>query len=46
VLNGRVDRNVSAHLALGVLKIEWREDNRVIQEGPATRVFDGMWPEN
>ena len=40
---GRTGRTVSVHLELGLLKIEWADDEHVYMEGPAIRVFDGEW---
>jgi diaminopimelate epimerase len=42
---GRTDRMVSVHLKLGVLKIEWANNGHMYMEGPATRVFEGEWPD-
>lgn len=45
MITGRTDRRVRVHLVFGVLTIEWAEDGAVYQEGPATEVFTGEWPE-
>ncbi len=45
MITGRVDRSVVVHLTYGSLLIEWAEDDCVYQEGPATEVFSGNWPE-
>ncbi len=45
MITDRVDRRVNVHLVFGVLTIEWAEDGCVYQEGPATEVFGGEWPE-
>ncbi len=49
-LNNKTDRSATIHLPGGDLKISWREDNHVILEGPANRVFIGsfdiMWLTN
>jgi len=45
MITERVDRRVNVHLVYGVLTIEWAEDGCVYQEGPATEVFTGEWPE-
>ncbi len=45
MLTERVDRRVHVQLVHGKLLIEWAEDNAVYQEGPATEVFSGIWPE-
>ena len=42
---GRTERTVSVHLELGSLKIEWANDGHIYMEGPATRVFEGEWPD-
>ncbi|NOY52969.1 MAG: diaminopimelate epimerase [Deltaproteobacteria bacterium] len=42
VLNGWTGRKVRVHLAGGTLRIDWREDNRVILTGPAEEVFRGI----
>ena len=45
MITDRVDRRVAVHLVYGKLLIEWAEDNSVYQEGPATEVFSGEWPD-
>lgn len=46
VLTGQTDRRVDVHLPGGVLTVHWQsEDNTIVQEGPATFVFDGEWIE-
>jgi len=42
---GRTERTVCVHLELGSLKIEWAVDGHIYMEGPATRVFEGEWPD-
>jgi diaminopimelate epimerase len=44
MLTGRTGRKVSVHLMYGALAIEWAEDGNVYQEGPATEVYSGVWP--
>lgn len=41
VLNNKTDRSAVVHLPGGDLNIEWAENNHVIMQGPATRVFSG-----
>jgi len=45
MVTGRTERRVTVHLVYGELIIEWAEDGLVYQEGPATEVFTGVWPE-
>lgn len=45
MITDRADRKVNVHLVYGVLAIEWAEDGCVYQEGPATEVFTGAWPD-
>ena len=46
VLTGRCQRQVVAHLPGGDLELYWCEqDNCVYMTGPATEVFNGIWPE-
>ena len=45
VRTGRTERTVTVHLELGSLKIEWADDGHIYMEGPATRVFEGEWPD-
>ncbi len=44
MITDRVDKKVNVHLVYGVLGIEWAEDGCVYQEGPATEVYTGLWP--
>ena len=44
MITDRVDRKVQVHLVFGHLGIEWAEDGDVYQEGPATEVYTGAWP--
>jgi len=45
VLTGRGGRAIVAHLPGGDLRLEWRESNdHVYMTGPATEVFEGVWP--
>lgn len=44
MITDRVDRKVNVHLVYGALTIEWAEDGNVYQEGPATEVYTGVWP--
>lgn len=46
MITGRTDRRVAVHLVHGALTIEWAEDGCVYQEGPATEVYTGYWPEH
>lgn len=39
--NGLAARSVYVHLALGVLHIEWAQDDTIFMTGPAALVFDG-----
>lgn len=44
-LTGRTDRGITAHLAGGDMKVQWRRsDNHVFITGPAVEVFSGQWP--
>jgi len=45
MITGRTNRRVRVHLPYGALVIEWADDGCVYQEGPATEVFTGEWPE-
>jgi len=45
MITDRADRRVDMHLVYGALTIEWAEDGCVYQEGPATEVFTGDWPD-
>lgn len=40
-LNGRTGRSVDVNIALGILHIDWAEDNHVYMTGPAEIVFEG-----
>lgn len=44
MITGRVNRRVHVHLRYGQLGVEWAEDGCVYQEGPATEVYSGVWP--
>lgn len=45
VLTGRTDREVLAHLPGGDLTLRWDQStNHVFMTGPATEVFQGVWP--
>ncbi len=46
MITGRTERRVAVHLVHGALTIEWAEDGCVYQEGPATEVYTGFWPEH
>ncbi|MCL6472485.1 MAG: diaminopimelate epimerase [Firmicutes bacterium] len=41
-LNNKTDRSATVHLPGGDLKISWIDNNHVILEGPANRVFTGI----
>lgn len=43
-MTDRTDRTIIAHLPGGDLKLEWAESGDVFMTGPATFVFDGVWP--
>ena len=45
-IQGKSPRKNTVHLRGGDLKIEWRPDGHVLQEGPAEFICDGNWPEN
>lgn len=46
VLTGKTQRQITAHLPGGDLRLEWSEkDNHVYMTGPAVEVFSGEWPE-
>jgi diaminopimelate epimerase len=46
VLTERTERRCIAHLPGGNLDLNWcKEDNNVYMTGPATEVFEGIWPE-
>jgi len=44
-LHGRVDDRVEVRLPGGVLHVEWDGEGEAWLEGPATHVFDGVWPD-
>ena len=41
-LAGHCDRAITAELPGGPLRLTWRDDNHIVMDGPATRVFDGV----
>jgi len=41
VLNGKTERKVTVHLAVGDLQIEWAPDGTVFMTGPARKSFEG-----
>lgn len=41
-LNNKTDRSATVHLPGGDLKISWIDNNHVILEGPANRIFTGI----
>ena len=46
VLCGATERKITASLPGGDLELEWDEtSNHVFMTGPATEVFDGVWPD-
>ena len=45
-IHGMSPRRNVVHLRGGDLRIEWREDGHVLQEGPAEFVCDGVWPDD
>ena len=45
-IHGMSPRSNVVHLRGGDLRIEWREDGHVLQEGPAEFVCDGIWPDD
>lgn len=45
MITGRTNRKVNVHLVYGALTIHWADDGCVYQEGPATEVYTGTWPE-
>lgn len=45
MITDRIARSVSVHLTFGVLNVTWADDGCVYQEGPATEVYSGLWPE-
>jgi diaminopimelate epimerase len=45
VLNGLCERSATVELAGGALQVTWdARDDHVYQRGPASFVFDGVWP--
>ncbi|HXG90905.1 MAG TPA: diaminopimelate epimerase [Blastocatellia bacterium] len=42
-LNGLTDRNVIVRTEGGRLRVDWREDNRVMLTGPAEVIYEGRW---
>ncbi|MFA7691618.1 MAG: diaminopimelate epimerase [Candidatus Hydrogenedentales bacterium] len=45
MITDQTDRSIAVHLTFGALTVTWAEDNNVYQEGPATEVYSGLWPE-
>ena len=45
-IHGMSPRSNVVHLRGGDLRIEWREDGHVLQEGPAEFGCDGVWPDD
>lgn len=45
MITDRTGRRVNVHLVYGALMVEWAEDGCVYQEGPATEVYSGVWPD-
>ncbi|HIA48945.1 MAG TPA: diaminopimelate epimerase, partial [Candidatus Hydrogenedentes bacterium] len=45
MVTDRVEKKINVHLVYGQLGIEWAEDGNVYQEGPATEVYNGEWPD-
>ena len=46
VLTGRCERTCTAHLPGGDLDVNWcKEDDCIYMVGPATEVFEGIWPQ-
>lgn len=45
VLEGRLERVVTAHLPGGDLYLEWSDQGTVYMTGPAEEVFTGCWPD-
>jgi diaminopimelate epimerase len=46
MITERTARRVNVHLVYGELAVEWADDGFVYQEGPATEVYVGQWPED
>jgi diaminopimelate epimerase len=42
-LNGLTDRSVRVRTEGGALRVDWREDNRIMLTGSAEVIFDGRW---
>lgn len=45
VLSGRTGHVLLAHLPGGDLQLEWESQGPVFMTGPATEVFEGVWPD-
>ncbi|MFO7974926.1 MAG: diaminopimelate epimerase [Candidatus Hydrogenedentota bacterium] len=45
MITDRTKRRVNVHLVYGRLTVEWADDGFVYQEGPATEVYVGQWPD-
>jgi diaminopimelate epimerase len=45
MMAGRTGRHVTVHLVYGALDVEWADDGYVYQQGPATEVYSGEWPD-
>ena len=43
MLNGLTDRNIRVRTAGGLLRVNWREDNRVMLTGTAEVLYEGRW---
>lgn len=43
ILAGKTERKINVHVDIGVLTIEWRDDNRIIMTGPAQKICDGIY---
>jgi diaminopimelate epimerase len=44
MLKGLTDRSIKVRTAMGSLKVEWLEDGKILQTGPAEIVFSGDYP--
>jgi diaminopimelate epimerase len=42
-LNGLTERSLRVRTEGGALKVEWRDDNRVMLTGPAEVIYEGRW---
>jgi diaminopimelate epimerase len=42
-LNGLTDRSVRVRTEGGVLRVDWRDDDRVMLTGSAEVVYEGRW---